>query len=137
MTDPARGSQEQFQAAFQQQREFYAGRTEIRTVQGAFFEEHSRKRREPPTPVASGLTTPQEGTPVPTDGPVSGLVVPTLLEDETAFQVTAGELGADVNNPQSVQQVLAAPVHTAKDVLRIVRGYHKAVVLKCSERRSL
>ena len=128
MTDPARGSQEQFQAAFQQQREFYAGRTEIRTVQGAFFEEHSRKRREPPTPVASGLTTPQEGTPVPTDGPVSGLVVPTLLEDETAFQVTAGELGADVNNPQSVQQVLAAPVHTAKDVLRIVRGYHKAVV---------
>ena len=49
------------------------------------------------------------------------------LDDHAALQATAGVMGHDINNPQAVENFFNAPVHTAREVLQLVRGYHKAV----------
>ena len=51
-----------------------------------------------------------------------------ILEDHTAAQATAAGLGYNINDPAQVQQFLTKPIHTAGDVLSIVKSYHKAVV---------
>ena len=86
----------------------------------------------------SGLTTPlgtdetmgqQEQIPTnPQVPPTQPLVQPVILEDHTAAQATAAGLGYNINDPAQVQQFLTKPIHTAGDVLNIVKSYHKAVV---------
>ena len=114
----------------EQQRREIASHVEVGANQRLFFENYSRQKRGPPTPVASSLATPQEAESGATTC-VSGqpeLVATRELEDHTALQVTAGAMGHDVNNPQAVENFLNAPVHTAREVLQLVRGYHKAVI---------
>ena len=113
-----------------EQRPVFAANTAL------FFEEHGRKKRRARTPVASAATTPQEETACATaassasratTGP--GMVVTTPhFDDHTAYQITAGHLGTDVNSPQQVEAFLQQPVATTKDVLRLIKGYHEAII---------
>ena len=103
-----------------------------------FFEEQSRRKRSAPTPVASSSrTTPQEveGAPqAPTQSneaasSSTGVVVTRPhLDDHTAYQLTAGQLGHDVNDAAVVEKFLNSKVTTARDVLRLVKGYHEAII---------
>ena len=107
-------------------------------AQSMFFTGPGRAKRGPPTPEMSGLTTPlgtdetmgqQEQIPTnPQVPPTQPLVQPVILEDHTAAQATAAGLGHNINDPAQVQQFLTKPIHTAGDVLNIVKSYHKAVV---------
>ena len=107
-------------------------------AQSMFFTGPGRAKRGPPTPEMSGLTTPlgtdetmgqQEQIPTnPQVPPTQPLVQPVILEDHTAAQATAAGLGYNINDPAQVQQFLTKPIHTAGDVLNIVKSYHKAVV---------
>ena len=103
-----------------------------------FFEEQSRRKRSAPTPVASSSrTTPQEveGAPqAPTQSneaasSSTGVVVTRPhLDDHTAYQLTAGQLGHDVNDAAVVEKFLNSKVTTARDVLRLLKGYHEAII---------
>ena len=56
------------------------------------------------------------------------MVTTPRLDDHTAYQITAGHLGTDVNNPQQVEAFLNQRVATAKDVLKLIKGYHEAII---------
>ena len=116
-----------------EQRPVFAANTAL------FFTEHGGRKRSAPTPVASSTTTPQEGDATTAAAASSsaadattgsgGMVVTTPhLDDHTAFQITAGHLGTDVNNPQQVEAFLQRPVATTKDVLKLIKGYHEAII---------
>ena len=130
MALPPAQTLEQFRNSVDQ-RPVFAANTEL------FFEEHSRRKRSAPTPNLSASTTPQEepeaasaaAASSTTGQGASGFVVTTPhLEDQTAYQITAGHLGHDVNNPKAIESFLNSKVSTARDVLRLVKGYHESII---------
>ena len=118
-----------------QTRSLFEGRTEMVANRQLYFEAYGRQKRSAPSPTQSCMTTPQEAVPPDTGaasssgvGEMPGLVTQTPVEDQVAFQATAGKLGYDFNSPQAVEQFLETKVNTARDVLKIMRGYHAAVI---------
>ncbi|CAE7444700.1 unnamed protein product [Symbiodinium sp. KB8] len=106
--------------------------TQSQATKQLVFDSYSRQKRGPPTPVASSLNTPQEGATDREEAARSSdnppLVVPVTLQDHTALQAVAGDMGVNINDPQHVEAWLQRPVANARDVLQLVRGYHEAVV---------
>ena len=110
-------------------------------TQQLFFTAQGRMKRGPPSPTVSSTATPLEvvpgntaasssqttATPTPPDHTPS-LVQPFAIEDHTAIQATAGQMGVDINNDAALQVFLNSKVQTAGDVLRLVTGYHKGVI---------
>ena len=111
---------------FQEQRAI-VGNPASQTVQSMYWSESARRKRGPPTPVASSLATPQEEIPA-FDHTAPSLVQPWLLEDSAAAQVTAGTFGVQVQDQQAMEAWMSRPVNTTRDVFNIVRNYHKAVI---------
>ncbi|OLP77230.1 hypothetical protein AK812_SmicGene42728 [Symbiodinium microadriaticum] len=97
---------------FMEQRATYQT-AEYRAVQSAFFGP-PRVKRSAPTPVHSGLTTPQEGT----------------LDDEIMQEarVTLGSLGVNINDQNSIQQWAHSAPKTNGDIFNMVRAYHEKVI---------
>ena len=50
------------------------------------------------------------------------------VQDEAAFAFTAADQGVDINVAANLQNWLTTPVQTNRDVLRLVRSYHKQVI---------
>ena len=98
----------------------------VRAVQEVYWQDKAQNKRAPPTPVASAAQTPQEDAQPALDRPT--LVQPWSLEDHTASQIVASEYGVDINQTGSVEQWLARPVQTNKDVMSLVRTYHAKVI---------
>lgn len=101
--------------------------------QELFFSEQRSNKRGPPSPTVSGLTTPQEpaGAAIPTAAPAAQeatLVQPVFLEDQPALQAVAADFGINANDPAAVEQFYNTPVHTAGEVMKLVRGYHKRII---------
>ncbi|CAE7261907.1 ppsA [Symbiodinium pilosum] len=89
----------------------------VRAVQEVYWQDKAQNKRAPPTPVASAAQTPQEDAQPALDRPT--LVQPWSLEDHTASQIVASEYGVDINQSGSVEQWLATPVQTNKDVMSL------------------
>ena len=53
---------------------------------------------------------------------------PVTVQDEAAFAFTAADQGVDINVAANLQNWLTTPVQTNRDVLRLVRSYHKQVI---------
>ena len=98
-----------------------------------YLDTQAKKKRGPPTPVASSSATPQEPqAPITAkgwgDASSSDFVNPVFLEDHTSLQVTAADMGYNINDQKQMDEFLNKPVHTARDVMNLVRSYHKAVI---------
>ena len=102
-------------------------------AQELFFTGSGRAKRGPPSPEMSGVSTPL-GTDATMQTatqqaiPQQPLVQPMILEDHTADQATASGFGVNINDQGAMQEFLNQPVHTAGDVLKLVKTYHKAVI---------
>ena len=106
-------------AAFQEQRTLTES-PGVAAVQELYWQDRARNKRGPPAPVASSAATPQErATPQP-DLTQPTLVQPWSLEDHTAAQLVAAEYGVDINTPAKVEEWLAQPASSNKDVLNLV-----------------
>ena len=92
---------------FQEQRAI-VGNPASQTVQSMYWSESARRKRGPPTPVASSLATPQEEIPA-FDHTAPSLVQPWLLEDSAAAQVTAGTFGVQVQDQQAMEAWTCPP----------------------------
>ena len=110
-------------------------RPDYTAVQQEFWEQQRRNKRSAPTPLQSGLTTPQEGgqssqTARPQgaseDGP--SLLQPFSFEDKTAVGLTAATHGVDINDQTAIKNWLAKPVQNNQQVFEMVRSYHRAVI---------
>ena len=110
---------------------------EYKAVQTAFFGP-PRVKRSAPTPVHSGLTTPQEGTvadEVMRDAAEFAeppeerhLLTPFSLQDQAALQVTLGTIGVDINDQNAIQAWgLQQPANNA-EIFQMVRAYHEKVI---------
>ncbi|CAE7656735.1 unnamed protein product [Symbiodinium sp. CCMP2592] len=85
---------------------------EYKAVQGAFFDP-PRVKHTAPTPVQSGLTTPQEDSVADevmreaeehAEPPEErNLLTPFSLQDQAALEVTLGSLGVNINDQNAVQ----------------------------------
>ena len=53
---------------------------------------------------------------------------PVFLEDQPALQAVAADFGINANDPAAVEQFYNTPVHTAGEVMKLVRGYHKRII---------
>ena len=67
-----------------------------------YLDSQAKKKRGPPTPVASSSATPQEQHAPTTaqgwgDASSSDFVNPVFLEDQTSLQVTAADMGYNIN----------------------------------------
>ena len=118
-----------------QTRDVFETKPEMVANRQLFFESYGRQKRSAPSPVQSQVTTPHEVQPEQTAassssgmGEVQGIVHQVPVQDHIAYQSTAGILGYDFNDPQAVESFLDTKVATARDVMRIVRGYHQAVI---------
>ena len=126
------------QAALQQfenQRTHIAGAAEFLASQRLFWEERAnRKRVAPQTPMQSGSGTPagdHDAAPTGATGSDAlgpSLAQPVTVQDEAAFAFTAADQGVDINVAANLQNRLTTPVQTNRDVLRLVRSYHKQVI---------
>ena len=126
------------QAALQQfenQRTHIAGAAEFLASQRLFWEERAnRKRVAPHTPMQSGSGTPAGDHDAAPSGATGSdalgpsLVQPVTVQDEAAFAFTAADQGVDINVAANLQNWLTTPVQTNRDVLRLVRSYHKQVI---------
>ena len=126
------------QAALQQfenQRTHIAGAAEFLASQRLFWEERAnRKRVAPQTPMQSGSGTPAGDHDAAPSGAAGSdalgpsLVQPVTVQDEAAFAFTAADQGVDINVAANLQIWLTTPVQTNRDVLRLVRSYHKQVI---------
>ena len=102
-------------------------------AQELFFTGSGRAKRGPPSPEMSGVSTPL-GTDATMQTatqqaiPQQPLVQPMILEDHTADQATASGFGVNINDQGAMKEFLNQPVHTAGDVLKLVKTYHKAVI---------
>ena len=99
----------------------------------SFFSGSGRAKRGPPSPEMSGVSTPlgtdaTMQTATQQTMPQQPLVQPLILEDHTADQATASGFGVNINDPGAMREFLNQPVHTAGDVLKLVKTYHKAVI---------
>ena len=114
---------------FQQQRQLTAS-PEIQGIQEVYWKDRANNKRGPPTPIASGLTTPQkEATHAASAASSSpSLVQPWTIQDHTAAQLTASTFGVDINSTEALEEWLSKPVHTNKDVMGLMRSYHEKVV---------
>ena len=113
-------------------------------VQDTYWNRSRRENRGVPTPVGSGLTTPQEdadmGVAQPggaasassatacQDADPPSLVQPFTIQDQTAVGLTAAEMGVDINDQTAVQQWLQQPVQNNQQVCNMVRSYHHQVI---------
>ena len=121
---------------FENQRTRIAGAAEFVASQRLFWEERTnKKRRSPTTPMQSGGGTPtgdHNAAPSGAAGPdeVLGpsLVQPVTVQDEAAIAFTAADQGVDINVAANVQAWLTTPVQTNRDVIRLIRSYHKQVI---------
>ena len=108
----------------------YGARTQL------YFEAQGARKRSAPTPAVSSQATPQEVNEAAAQGSSSGpaasaqgfVVQGPHLEDHTAYQITAAHMGKDVNNPKEVEAFLNSKVTTTRDVLRLVKNYHEAII---------
>ena len=108
----------------------YGARTQL------YFEAQGARKRSAPTPAVSSQATPQEVNEAAAQGSSSGPAASTQgfvvqgphLEDHTAYQITAAHMGKDVNNPKEVEAFLNSKVTTTRDVLRLVKNYHEAII---------
>ena len=105
----------------------------IVAAQELFFTGSGRAKRGPPSPEMSGMSTllgtdATMQTATQQTMPQQPLVQPLILEDHTADQATASGFGVNINDQGAMQEFLNQPVHTAGDVLKLVKGYHKAVI---------
>ena len=114
-------------AAFQEQRTLTQS-PGVAAVQELYWQDRARNKRGPPTPVASSAATPQEGAPSQPDLTQPTLVQRGSLEDHTAAQLVAAEYGVDINTPAKVEEWLAQPASSNKDVLNLVKTYHAKVI---------
>ncbi|CAE7945118.1 unnamed protein product [Symbiodinium necroappetens] len=87
-----------------------------------------------PTPLQSGLTTPQEAglasQPAPPQGASEegpSLLQPFSFEDSTAVGLTAASHGVDINDQTAMKNWLAKPVQNNQQVFEMVRSYHRAI----------
>ena len=108
----------------------YGARTQL------YFESQGARKRSAPTPAVSSQATPQEATDTAASSSATGpdpttqgfVVQGPHLEVHTAYQITAGHMGKDVNNPKEIEAFLNSKVATARDVLRLVKNYHEAII---------
>ena len=104
-----------------EQRPVVAAKTKL------FFEEHSRKKRAAPSPDMSS----QASTPLGGD-PFSGQPAASTAEAPSGATGSGGGLVVTTphleNNPQAVESFLNSKVATARDVLRLVKGYHESII---------
>ena len=107
--------------------------------QEQWFEQGRSLKRSAPTPMSSALTTPQGGgegaassnpgdATAAASSSTSSLLQPFYLQPEVATQLTAGEMGVNVNDPAAVTQWRDSKVTTTRQVVDIVRAYHAAVI---------
>ena len=120
--------------------EQFRSRVEAKPVYGArtqlYFESQGARKRSAPTPAVSSQAAPQEVNDAAAASSATGPETTTQgfvvqgphLEDHTAYQITAGHMGKDVNNPHEVEAFLNSKVATARDVLRLVKNYHEAII---------
>ena len=120
---------------FENQRTHIAGAAEFLASQRLFWEERAnRKRVAPQTPMQSGSGTPAVDHDAAPSGATGSdalgpsLVQPVTVQDEAAFAFTAADQGVDINVAANLQNWLTTPVQTNRDVLRLVRSYHKQVI---------
>ena len=107
-------------------------------AQSMFFTGPGRAKRGPPTPEMSGLTTPLgtdetmgQQEQMADEPPSSAHTAVGAASDPGRSHrcpSNAAGLGYNINDPAQVQQFLTKPIHTAGDVLNIVKSYHKTVV---------
>ena len=104
-------------------------------VQQEYWEQQRRNKRSAPTPLQSGLTTPQEGAQASQPEPPQGasedgpsLLQPFSFEDSTAVGLTAATHGVDINDQTAIKNWLAKPVQNNQQVFEMVRSYHRAVI---------
>ncbi|CAE7580516.1 unnamed protein product [Symbiodinium necroappetens] len=110
-------------------------RPDYTAVQQEFWEQQRRNKRSAPTPLQSGLTTPQGGGQSSQTAPPQGasedgpsLLQPFSFEDSTAVGLTAATHGVDINDQTAIKNCLAKPVQNNQQVFEMVRSYHRAVI---------
>ena len=121
---------------FENQRTHIAGAAEFVESQRLFWEERTnKKRRSPTTPMQSGGGTPTGDHNAAPSGAAGSdevlgpsLVQPVTVQDEAAIAFTAADQGVDINVAANVQAWLTTPVQTNRDVIRLIRSYHKQVI---------
>ena len=110
-------------------------------LQTLYWSERANRKRGAPTPVPSSpAETPQEvdismvglerrlpSSSSTQEKPVS-LFQPLVHGSETAVQLTAAQMGIDMNDQQAVQQWLKTPVPDRQSVLETMQAYHGAVI---------
>ena len=113
---------------------FPGGLSEAATVlhQTSVFEDRRQKqvRLNGTTPNPSGAVTPQAGAGAAqgSDDTPPRLLQALRLDDDTATQLTLGGLGANINDPTSLEAVAQAPVQNVGDVLKVMQSFHKFVI---------
>ena len=119
---------------FQDMRSFFR-QPDYTAVQQEYWEQQRRNKRSAPTPLQSGLTTPQEGAQASQPEPPQGasedgpsLLQPFSFEDSTAVGLTAATHGVDINDQTAIKNGLAKPVQNNQQVFEMVRSYHRAVI---------
>ncbi|CAE7787538.1 unnamed protein product [Symbiodinium sp. CCMP2592] len=110
---------------------------EYKAVQGAFFGP-PRVKRTAPTPVQSGLTTPQEDSVADevmreaeehAEPPEErNLLTPFSLQDQAALEVTLGSLGVNINDQNAVQAWGQRQPTNNAEIFNMVRAYHEKVI---------
>ena len=98
---------------------------------------NQRPKRSAPTPVQSGLTTPQEPEDVrmggeerqidPASAPPS-LMQPFSLQGDAALSVTIGALGVNINEQAAVTQWCQTTPQNNLEVFNMVKAYHEKVI---------
>ena len=124
---------QQAMTAYEEQRRVISAQQTAQAVQQVYWDEMNKRKRAAPSPALSMASTPAHGQPdqaaSSTTPPTEAvLVVPWALQDHVAAQQTASHLGVDANNEQAMQEWLAQPVKTNKDVLTVLRSYHERVI---------
>ncbi|CAE7869975.1 unnamed protein product [Symbiodinium microadriaticum] len=119
---------------FQTHRQLFQSR-DYQQVQEVYWQS-LRQKRGPPTPIQSGLTTPQEvGRPTEMECDTEGqaassdpsLLMPFTLQDQAALDVTIADFGINPQDTNAVNTWLeTAP--TNRQVMQLVRSYHKNVI---------
>ena len=99
---------------------------------------NQRGKRGAPTPVQSGLETPAETAvdqaqmeveqEIREQEPDPSLLQPFTLQDQAALEVTAAEVGVNVQDHNAVQEWLAAPVQNNRAVFDMMRAYRTKVI---------
>ena len=111
--------------------------TQYNAVQALYWA-NQRGKRSAPTPVQSGLDTPAETEQDKAQmeveqehqerDPDPSLLQPFTLQDQAALEITAAEIGVNIQDHNAVQQWLAAPVQNNRAVFDMMRAYHTKVI---------